>query len=483
MPITELNEKDEFVSEKDEFLNEKEEFVNKGRRAGVLSISSRKAPELLSSLDEFSTLQCRYFNTLFASSCVLILDFSKRFMVGMGRLPLKEISWTFRTVVSITASRRFLSSISRVDFLCQQQTKSTEVAAGPKSNRIVRALAALRPAEPLKPVNIYRRDPDEDDAVIEIDYCGICHFDIHNAKNDYKMTQFPVVPGHEIVGRVIERGSNVSDFAIGDKVAVGTYVDTCRECRMCIAGSEEYCNKPGGLIMTYNSPYKKDKRKCTLGGYSRQIVVDKNYIFHLPENLPPERAAPLPCAGITVYMPLKRYNVRKGSEVAVAGLGGLGHMALKLSVAMGARCTVLSRTDKKKEMATKMGVHEFVVTSDKSKLASYKRRFDVIVDSISMYHDIDELLGLLNVGGSLVLVGLPPEQYKFSARSVVRTRSFITGSTMGSLKDIREMFELCSKHGITCEVEVIRPDQVNEAYERVLKGDVQFRFVMDMSKL
>ncbi|KAL7675037.1 hypothetical protein ACOME3_001305 [Neoechinorhynchus agilis] len=354
---------------------------------------------------------------------------------------------------------------------------------GPQNGKIVKAIGSFGADKPLVNLDIRRRVPDKDDVVIQVNFCGVCHSDIHMARNEWLNTTFPTVPGHEIVGLVVSCGDAVTKFKSGDKVAVGVFVDSCRNCAQCKAKSEEYCETPGGLILTYNTPYKKDDSECTLGGYSDCIVVDQQYVFHLPDNLPMDKAAPLLCAGITVYSPLKRVGVTNGTRVAVAGLGGLGHMAVKFAVAMGARVAVISRSDKKKELALKMGASEFIVTADANQMIANERKFDVIVDTISAKHDYDAYLNLLDVGGTMAIVGLPPDMMEISPFILCMKKLNITGSVIGSLDEIKGMLDLCSKKGITSDIELIKPDQINEAFDRAIKGDVHFRFVLDLSSL
>ncbi|KAL7675038.1 hypothetical protein ACOME3_001306 [Neoechinorhynchus agilis] len=354
---------------------------------------------------------------------------------------------------------------------------------GPPSGQLSIALGALSADQPMEKIDIKRRNAYKDDVVIQVDYCGLCHSDIHAARNEWKITSYPLVPGHEVTGRVMSCGSAVTKFKSGDKVAVGTFVDSCRSCRQCKSGNEVYCETPGGLILTYNTPYKKDDSECTLGGYSDCIVVDQQYVFHLPDNLPMDKAAPLLCAGITVYSPLKRVGVTNGTRVAVAGLGGLGHMAVKFAVAMGARVAVISRSDKKKELALKMGASEFIVTADANQMIANERKFDVIVDTISAKHDYDAYLNLLDVGGTMVIVGVPPEKIRINGMLLAIKRLNVTGSATGSIEETKQMLELCSQKNITCDIELITPDQLNEAFDRTVKGDVCFRFVIDLTYL
>lgn len=339
--------------------------------------------------------------------------------------------------------------------------------------------AAPAAGAPLVPFPFDRRDPGLRDVVIEILYCGICHSDIHSVRDEWAHGNYPMVPGHEIVGRVSRAGSGVTRFKPGNLVGVGCFVDSCRTCSPCKKGQENHCEN--GPLFTYNS---KDKSgEMTRGGYSSHIVVDENYVLRVPEGLSPERAAPLLCAGITTYSPLKHWNVGRGHHLGVVGLGGLGHMAVKFGKSFGAAVTVFSTSPSKQEDAHLLGAQSFVLTSDKSPLVASPRSFDFILDTVSSVHDVDGLLSLLRPDGTLIFVGAPGAPLPVSTFSLIMGRKNMTGSLIGGIKETQEMLDYCAKAGIQADVEVIPVSRVNEAYERVLRGDVRYRFVLDMKTL
>jgi uncharacterized zinc-type alcohol dehydrogenase-like protein len=333
---------------------------------------------------------------------------------------------------------------------------------------------------PLEPFSFERRDPRPHDVLIEIMYCGVCHSDIHTARDEWGGTIYPLVPGHEIVGRVVRVGSEVTRFSAGDITGVGCFVDSCRECDACRDGEEQYCERH--LVMTYSS-LEHDMKTPTYGGYSSQIVVDENYVLKIPDNLPLEGVAPLLCAGITTYSPLRRFHVGSGTRVAVVGLGGLGHMAVKLASSMGAHVTVLSTSSSKEKDARRLGADDFVITKDAANLAPLTGKLDFIIDTVSAPHDLNVLLGLLRRHGSMVLVGAPPKPAAVSAFSLVMKGRVLAGSLIGGIRETQEMLDYCSQHGITSDVEVIPIQDIERAYERTLKGDVRYRFVIDMKSL
>jgi uncharacterized zinc-type alcohol dehydrogenase-like protein len=344
----------------------------------------------------------------------------------------------------------------------------------------VTGYAARNPASPLAPFEFKRRDLRSKDVLIEILYCGICHSDLHVVRNDWGRSIYPLVPGHEIVGRVIEKGKSARRFKNGEVVAVGCYVDSCRKCSNCKDGLQQYCT--GGLVLTYNS-YEKDGKTLTRGGYSTKIVVDEDYVLKVPSKLPLERVAPLLCAGITTYSPLRYWKVGKGHKVAVLGLGGLGHMAVKFASAFGAKVTVLSGSRNKQCDAKRMGATDFVLTSDKDKMQRLSNQFDSIVDTVSAGHDLDFYLGLLRTNGVMICVGLPSGEEQLSPFNLVLRRRSIAGSLIGGLPETQEMLNYCGRNGIAADVEVIPIQQVNQAYERMLKSDVRYRFVIDLASL
>jgi alcohol dehydrogenase (NADP+) len=346
------------------------------------------------------------------------------------------------------------------------------------------AWAAPSATEPLAPFAIERREPEAHEVLIDIRYCGVCHSDLHMARDEWGGTRFPVVPGHEIVGRVTQVGSGVTDWKVGDTVGVGCFIDSCRHCAACRDGEEQYCEE--GMSLTYNSyertEGKLDKTRPTWGGYSTRITVDENYVLRVPDSIPLERAAPLLCAGITTYSPLRRHGVKAGDKVAVVGLGGLGHMGVKLAKAMGAHVTVLSHSPGKHDSALDLGADDFLVTGDGSVFEEHAGKFDFILDTVSADHDYNAYLGLLKRGGSMVLVGLPDAQ-PLSAGSLIRGRRNLSGSLIGGIAETQEMLDFCAAHGVAADVEVIDMAQINEAYERMLKGDVRYRFVIDTATI
>jgi uncharacterized zinc-type alcohol dehydrogenase-like protein len=343
-----------------------------------------------------------------------------------------------------------------------------------------RAFAASTARAPLAPFSFARRDPGPRDVVIEIAYCGVCHSDIHQARAEWGEASFPMVPGHEIVGRVSKVGASVTRFAPGDLAGVGCFVDSCRTCEYCRRGDEHYCD--GHLSLTYNGT-EQDQQTPTQGGYSERIVVDEAYTLKVPANLPLERVAPLLCAGITTYSPLKHWKVGPGQRLAVAGLGGLGHMAVKLGVAFGAEVTVLSTSRKKEADARRLGAHDFQVTADAAAFEALGERFDVVLDTISAPHDIKAYLNRLRVDGALLLVGAPERPLEVPAFSLIPRRRTLAGSMIGGIRETQEMLDFCATRGIASDVEVIPIQKINEAYERTIKGDVRFRFVIDMKSL
>lgn len=340
--------------------------------------------------------------------------------------------------------------------------------------------AAQKAKAALKPFTIERREPKEHDVVIDIKYCGICHSDIHQARNEWGGSMFPMVPGHEIAGVVTKVGNKVKDFKVGDHVGVGCIVDSCRTCLHCEQDLEQYCLD--GMTGTYNS-HERNSKSVTYGGYSERIVVDENYVLHIPKNLPLDRAAPLLCAGITLYSPLMHWKTGPGKKVAIVGLGGLGHMGVKLAHALGADVTVISHTNKKREDAKRLGAHHFYASSDPETFEKLQGTFDLIINTVSTGIDWDKYLTLLKLDGSMVLVGVPEHPNQLAAFSLIGGRRSLAGSLIGGIKETQEMLYFCDKHNITCDIELIPITDVNLAYERVLKSDVRYRFVIDMTTL
>lgn len=340
--------------------------------------------------------------------------------------------------------------------------------------------AAMGAQDALVPFEFTRREPGNHDVLIQIQSCGICHSDIHQARNEWKQSIYPMVPGHEIIGRVVRTGAGVKQFQPGETVGVGCFVDACKNCAACHDHEEQFCEKH--CVKTYNDR-EMDGKTPTFGGYSSQIVVNEDFILRIPPHLPVNNAAPLLCAGITTYSPLKKYGVEKGTRVAVAGLGGLGHMAVKLAAAMGAHVTILSHSPAKEKDAKRLGAAEFVVTKEPGALDKLAGRFDFLLDTISAPHNTDQYLALTGRGGSMVVVGVPEKPLTVNPFSLIAKRRQIAGSLIGGIQETQEMLDFCGKHNISADVEVITPDKINEAYERTLRGDVRYRFVIDMAAL
>ena len=333
---------------------------------------------------------------------------------------------------------------------------------------------------PLKPFSFERRTPGPKDVQIEILYCGVCHSDLHTARNEWTNTTYPVVPGHEIAGRVTKVGAQVRKFKQGDLAAVGCMVDSDRTCAACKAGLEQYCEGPA--TFTYNSE-DKILGGMTYGGYSKSIVVDEAFVLRPPANLDFAATAPLLCAGITTYSPLRHWNVQKGQKVGIVGLGGLGHMGLKFANAFGAHVTLFTTSSHKTEDAKRLGAHEVTHSKDPQQMAKHAGSFDFILDTVSAEHDINAYLNLLKRDGTLVLVGAPEEPLPVSAFSIIPMRRQLSGSMIGGLAETQEMLDFCGQHGITSDIEIIPIQQINEAYERMLRSDVKYRFVIDMASL
>ena len=340
--------------------------------------------------------------------------------------------------------------------------------------------AAPAAGKPLSPFSIQRREPGPHDVEIDVLYCGVCHSDIHQARDEWTGATFPMVPGHEIVGRVKRVGGAVTRFAPGDLAGVGCMVDSCHKCDPCRHGTEQFCET--GAAWTYNGT-EMDRATPTFGGYSKRVVVADRFVLKMPAGLDPAAAAPLLCAGITTYSPLRQWNCEKGDRVGVIGLGGLGHMAVKLAAAMGAEVTVFSTSRSKEPDARKFGAHAFAETRDPAVFTSLAGRFDLVIDTISAKHDYDLHLGLLRPRGTMVVVGVPPEPTPVSAFSLIKGNRCLAGSLIGGIKETQEMLDFCAKHGIVSDIEIIPIHAINEAYERMLRGDVRYRFVIDMASL
>ncbi|APG92324.1 NAD(P)-dependent alcohol dehydrogenase [Sinorhizobium americanum] len=344
---------------------------------------------------------------------------------------------------------------------------------------IARGYAATDASQPLAPFTFERREPRDDDVVIDIQYCGVCHSDIHQARNEWGNSTFPMVPGHEIVGIVRAVGSKVTKFKRGDRVGVGCFVDSCTTCATRDLDLEHYMP---GLVVTYNG-VEADGKTPTQGGYSDHIVVKEGYVLSIPANLPLDAAAPLLCAGITLYSPLRHWKAGPGKKVAIVGMGGLGHMGVKLAHAMGAEVTVLSQSLSKKEDGLKLGADHYYATNDPQTFEKLAGNFDLIICTVGTEIDWNAYLNLLKVDGDFVVVGIPEKPVPVHAFSLVPARRSISGSMIGSIKETQEMLDFCGEHGIVSEIETIRMEEVNAAYERVLKSDVRYRFVIDMASI
>lgn len=346
-----------------------------------------------------------------------------------------------------------------------------------------KAYAAASAASPMTETTIARRDPQEKDVKIDILFCGICHSDLHYARDewhDVMPTIYPCVPGHEIIGRVAEVGSAVTKFKEGDLVGVGCLVDSDRTCPNCAEGLEQFCP---GMILTYGSPDKYEAAPGTLGGYADSIVVDEHFVLNIPENLDPAAAAPLLCAGITTYSPMKHWNVGPGKKVGVVGLGGLGHMAVKFAKALGAEVVVFTTSPSKKEDALRLGADDVVLSKDAEDMQRHAGTFDFILDAVAAEHDINAYIHQLKRDGNITLVGAPEKPLPVGAFGLIFGRRSLSGSPIGGLAETQEMLDFCGQHNITADVEVIPVDKINEAYERMLKSDIKYRFTIDMASL
>ncbi|MDD4990907.1 MAG: NAD(P)-dependent alcohol dehydrogenase [Paludibacter sp.] len=346
---------------------------------------------------------------------------------------------------------------------------------------IVKAFGTKAADKPLIQMDIERRDTTAKDVEIEILYCGVCHSDLHTARNDWGGTKYPAVPGHEIVGKVTKVGSEVTKLKVGDLAGVGCIVDSCRECNSCEHDLEQYCQN--GMTGTYNG---KDKHLGghTFGGYSEKVVVDEHYVLKVPSNLNLAAVAPLLCAGITTWSPLRHWKVGKGSKVAVVGLGGLGHMAIKLAKGLGAEVTLFSRTPDKKQDGLDLGANEVIISTDAEQMKSVRGKFDLIIDTVPYIHDINPYVSTLSINGTIVLVGYLGGLEPFlNTVPLILGRKSVAGSVIGGIAETQEMLDFCGEHNIVSEIEIINMQDINEAYERMLKSDVRYRFVIDMASL
>ncbi|CEO94576.1 unnamed protein product (mitochondrion) [Plasmodiophora brassicae] len=350
----------------------------------------------------------------------------------------------------------------------------------------VLAVGVAKEHAALDVLEIERRPVGPHDVYVRVLYCGVCHSDLHHGRSEWGRPKFPAVPGHEIIGQVVRVGSDVSKFRVDDTVGVGVFVDSCRHCSECKDGQVQYCSgkRAGdlpGRCDTYGSP-TPDPPGHTLGGYSQAIVVDENYVLSIPPGLDLKRAAPLLCAGITTYSAMRHYGVRKGDRIGVLGLGGLGHMAVKFGKAMGAHVTVLTRSSRKRDLAMKMGADDVIITEDEGdRFKAAQRSMDRIVDTVSARHDIDAYVNLLRVNGTLIMVGASPDPLTFRTFPLIMRRTSIGGSLVGGIAETQEMLQFCADHDISCDVEVVPIADVNKAWDRMVKGDVQFRFVIDVA--
>lgn len=344
----------------------------------------------------------------------------------------------------------------------------------------VKGYAAQNAQSPLTPFDFERRELKPHDVLVEILFSGVCHSDLHQARDEWGGSIYPMVPGHEIVGKVKAIGSHVQKFKVGDTAGVGVMIDSCRHCKPCNTAMEQYCEE--GMTGTYNN-MERDNSAIAQGGYSTAIVTDERWVYHVSDKLDLAGVAPLLCAGITTYSPLRFANVQPGDKVAVAGLGGLGHMAVKFAVAMGAEVTMLSTSPSKEADARKLGAHNFVLSTDKEAMKKYNSYFNVIIDAISANHDYDAYLKLLALEGKLMIVGLPSSNPEVNPFDLVTNRRSIIGSMIGGTKETQEMLDFCAEKNIVADVEIIPMQYINEAYERMLKNDVKYRFVIDMSTL
>lgn len=340
--------------------------------------------------------------------------------------------------------------------------------------------AAKTPTAPLAPFTFDRREPRPDDVVIEILYCGVCHSDLHQARNDWGFSEYPIVPGHEVIGRVASVGDSVTKFKVGDLAGIGCMVDSCRECNPCQQGLEQYCEE--GNVQTYNGHDRHDHQP-TYGGYSQTIIASEAFALHIPQGIDLKGAAPLLCAGITTWSPLRHWNIGKGSKVAVVGLGGLGHMAIKLAHGLGAEVTLFTRSPGKEADARRLGADHIVYSTDADQMQSVANQFDLIIDTVPYVHDINPYMSTLTLDGTLVFVGFLGDNPPVSTLPLILGRKSVAGSCIGGIAETQEMLDFCGEHGITADVEVIKMDEINDAFERMLKSDVKYRFVIDMSTL
>ena len=354
--------------------------------------------------------------------------------------------------------------------------------AGTDRPTLAAAYGATASDSGLVPLTVARRAPKEDDVEIAIEFCGLCHSDVHATRGEWGSQNYPLVPGHEIVGRVTRVGAAVDDFAVGARVGVGCMVDSCRECDSCLDGLEQYCEN--GMTGTYGAKDARNDGATTQGGYSSSIVVDRRYVLRVPEGMDPAAAAPLLCAGITTYSPLNHFEVEEGDVVGVVGLGGLGHMAVKLAKAMGAEVTVFTTSERKFTAARELGADHVVLSTDPAAMEAADRSIDVIIDTVAAPHDLNPYFRTLRVDGALFQLGLPSEAMPpVNPGALIRRRIAYAGSLIGGIAETQEMLDFCAGHGVVSDIELVRADQLNEAYDRMVAGDVKYRFVLDASTL
>ena len=345
----------------------------------------------------------------------------------------------------------------------------------------IKAYGAISPTDQLKPLDIERRAVGEDDVKIDILYCGVCHSDIHTVKNDWKGSSYPVVPGHEIIGRVSSVGAGVKNYKEGDLVGVGCLVDSCHTCPSCEKDLEQFCEN--GATFTYNSPDKHIEGKQTYGGYSTSVVVDKQFVLKVPENIDAAAAAPLLCAGITTWSPLRHWNVKKGDKVGIIGLGGLGHMGVKFANALGAHVVMITTSPEKGNDAKKLGAHEVLISKNAGEMEAHQGSFDFILNTIPVGHKMDPYIGLLKIDATMVLVGAVEPMDSFHGGGIIMGRKSVAGSLIGGIKETQEMLDFCGEHNIVSDIELINMQDINTAYDRVIASDVKYRFVIDMASL
>ncbi|MFJ5955033.1 NAD(P)-dependent alcohol dehydrogenase [Paenarthrobacter sp. NPDC092416] len=351
-----------------------------------------------------------------------------------------------------------------------------------QGSTLAAAYGATSPESGLLPMTVARRAPKEDDVEIAIEFCGLCHSDVHATRGEWRLPPYPLVPGHEIVGKVTRVGSGVQDFVPGDRVGVGCMVDSCRECASCLEGLEQYCER--GNVGTYGATDVRNGGSITQGGYSTSVVVDRRFVLRIPEALDPAAAAPLLCAGITTYSPLRYFDVEEGDSVGVVGLGGLGHMAVKIAKAMGAEVTVFTTSEAKFDAARDLGADHAVLSKDPEAMEEANRSIDVIIDTVAAPHDLNPYFRTLRLDGALFQLGLPAEDMPpVSPGLLIRRRLAYAGSLIGGIEETQEMLDFCAEHGVASDIEIVNAGQLNEAYDRMVAGDVKYRFVLDTSTL